>query len=140
MSKINEDIIRDASTFDIRNTFIDNKSMIKSLTDDNKVMKSILSERIQEFGIKDENGHKRIFLNEEGEEGVVEMQRRVKTSIDESKAKEFFKEKGLIEEVLVMKPVFDEKKIEALYDAGKITSSELLSIYNEKESFALYVK
>jgi hypothetical protein len=140
MSKLSEDMIRDTSTFDLRNTFIDNKSMIKELNDDNGMMKAILSERVQIGGVEDENGHKRLYLTGEGEQGVVEVQKRIRTSINDSKAKKLFDEKGLTDEVLIMQPVFDEKKIETLYNAGKITPKELLSIYDEKESFALYVK
>jgi len=132
--------LKDSSTYIIRNEYKKRKTQIKKLTDELKELGIILKSRLSEKGVSDENGHLRIFLNGDGEEGCIELQKRLKATLIEDVAISILDGKGLKNEVIDVVEVVNEKKIEELFNAGKIESDELIEMYDEKESTALYVK
>jgi hypothetical protein len=106
--------------------------------------RNLLREILMEDGREDENGHRWLDFEEElTVEGktykAICAQRRISSSIDLDATESLSKELNLYDEVFPVKEVrqFDEDKLYALNQQGKITDAQLDSLITEVETFAI---
>lgn len=106
--------------------------------------RNLLREVIMEDGREDENGHRWLDFEEDlTVEGktykAICAQRRISSSIDLDATESLAKELNLYDEVFPVKEVrqFDEDRLYALNQQGKITDEQLDSLITEVETFAI---
>jgi hypothetical protein len=106
--------------------------------------RNLLREVIMEDGREDENGHRWLDFEEDlTVEGktykAICAQRRISSSIDLDATESLSKELNLYDEVFPVKEVrqFDEDRLYALNQQGKITDEQLDSLITEVETFAI---
>lgn len=129
------------NTVELRDKYMEIKDNMAILDSMKKEIGVILRERTISNGIEDSvSGHKRIFLGESKDDGVIELQKRSKTSIIPSVAESVLKEKGVYEEAIEVEVKYNEDKIQKFYQDGVISDNEILGMFKQKDSFALYVK
>lgn len=92
-----------------------------------------LKELAQKSGKKDDKGSFYVTVGDK----VFGKQRKCSVSLDEEKAMEFFKKRGLLKEVI--KTVIDEEKVDLLVRTGEVSPEEIADISRIKESFAFYL-
>ncbi len=123
----------------MRDAYVEAKSKQKAYAAPIKLMAVELEERVKKSGIKDEKGHLKIFIGDEGKDGVIEHRRRVQTVINESVCKRIMEAKGQLDAVTETKVVISNDKVEEALRDGVITEDEFLEMIEEKVSYALYV-
>ena len=106
---------------------------MKFLEKRKKELAESLKELALKTGVKDDKGS---YFVDEGDKTFGRV-RKCSISINEEKAMQFFKKKGLLKEVT--KSVIDMDKIDILVSCGQVTSSEIESISDIKESFQFYM-
>lgn len=90
-----------------------------------------------------EGGHKVIDLEEPiplGKKVMIGMkrQRRAPQTLNQDRAEEFLKNKGLYEKCIYTVTVLNEDAILGLNFSNEITDVELKALYDESETFAFY--
>ncbi|MBO8161059.1 MAG: hypothetical protein H0Z24_05435 [Thermosipho sp. (in: Bacteria)] len=105
-----------------------------------KKRKKEIADKIKEYavqnGVKDDNGS---YYKEE-DKFIIGSQARKTVKLNQEKAKEFFLEKGLYKEVVVVKEEIDEDKVEKLLEEGKISYDELENLVTVKTTYAVFIK
>ena len=106
---------------------------IKKLTKRKDELSAGLKELAMKTGVKDNKGS---FYAEAGN-NIFGRVRSCTFSLNEDRAVDFFKERGLLKEVV--KTVIDPDKIDALVSTGQLDADDIQSIYDVKETFKVYV-
>lgn len=106
--------------------------------------RDVVRQEVLTWGREDEGGHRWIdFDSDLTIEGktykAICAQRRVSSSIDLDATEALAKELGLLDEVFPVTPVrqFDEDKLYALNQQGKITDKQLDGLITENVTFAI---
>lgn len=102
--------------------------------------KKLLAESIKAYamqnGTKDDKGSFYV----ENDNFIFGAQCRKSVSLDEVKALKFFEEKGIYDNVVDLKPVINENKVEEYLAIGDITVEDIMSISKEKVTMAIDVR
>lgn len=92
-----------------------------------------LKELAQKSGKKDDKGSFYVTVGDK----VFGKQRKCSVSLDEEKALDFFKSRGLLKQVI--KTVIDNDKVDLLVRTGEVSPEEIAEISNIKETYAFYL-
>lgn len=106
---------------------------MKFLEKRKKELAESLKELALKTGVKDDKGS---YFVDEGDKTFGRV-RKCSISLNEEKAMKFFKKKGLLKDVT--KSVIDLDKVDILVSCGQVTSEEIESISDVKESFQFYM-
>ena len=106
---------------------------VKFLTERKKELAESLKDLALKIGVKDDKGS---FYVDDGNTTFGRV-RRCSVSLNEDKALQFFKEKGLLKDVV--KSVIDEDKVDLLVSCGQITAEDVESISDIKETFSFWM-
>lgn len=105
-----------------------------------KKRKEELSKYIKEYsmkhGVKNDKGS---YYIDDGE-FYFGSQARKTVKINEEKAREFLKMKGLLDKVIAIKEIIDEEKVEELVNVGELTVEDIENIVDVKITYAIDVK
>ena len=71
---------------------------------------------------------------------VFGNQAKKSIKLNETKATEFFKSKGLLEKVVDVKTVINEDKVSKLIDSGELTNEELETLVDIKTTYSIDIK
>lgn len=110
--------------------FVTLKRQIDDLTKEQAVVKSYLSELVDNEGQEDDKGHRWIVLDQEVD-GYKSLQRvrRVSQRLDEEVALQMLKEKGLDSRCFEMKPVIKEDEVMACLYEGLLSEEDVDKLY-----------
>ena len=129
------------NTVELRDKYMKIRHTVSDLENTRKEIGLILRGRAMSSGVEDSvSGHKRIFLGETKEDGIIELQKRTKTTVVPEVANVVLKEKGIYEQAVKVEVKYDEDKIQKFYQDGVISDNEILGMFKQNDSFALYVK
>jgi hypothetical protein len=118
-------------------SYVSIKGRIDDLTKEQSVLKSELSDIVDEQGIPDEKGHIWLELPEEVDGfKSLQRQRRVTQRLDEDVAETLLKEKGLSDRCWKMVPMLDESEVMACLYEGLLTEEEIDSMFPKSVSYA----
>ena len=106
---------------------------MKFLEKRKKELAESLKDLALKTGVKDDKGS---YFVDEGDKTFGRV-RKCSISLNEEKAMKFFKKKGLLKDVT--KSVIDLDKVDILVSCGQVTSEEIESISDIKESFQFYM-
>jgi len=117
------------------------KSQLEFLEKEQKALRALLFENLDEVGEEDDKGNIIIELPEEveGYSSVVK-QRRVSRKIDEARAEEIITEHGLEEELYKTIRVVDEDALMAALYEDVLTEEEVDEMYPQSITWALVLK
>lgn len=117
--------------------FITLKRRIDDLTKEQSVLKTELSNFVDEFGEFDAKGH-RVFELPEEIDGYVSLQRqrRVSQKLDPEEAERILKEKGLTNRCYQLLPVLDEDAVMSCLYEGLLTEEEVDTMFPKTETWA----
>jgi hypothetical protein len=103
-----------------------------------KVLRPIVENAVDNWGAEDNEGHLHLIT----EEAEIIRQKKVSRSMNTVLAEQLLREKGLYESCVqvVMSYEIDEEKIIHAYEAGKISASELDTLFTERINYATIVK
>ena len=108
------------------------KAVKKRLDDLAKYIKKYVTDN----GVKDQNGS---YYSEDAD-FIYGSQARKSVKLNDEKAREFFKNKKLYDQVIDIKEVLNEDKIEQLVIDEKITIEDIESISETKTTYAIDIK
>ena len=118
-------------------SYVSIRGRIDDLTKEQSVLKSELSDIVDEQGIPDEKGHIWLELPEEVDGfKSLQRQRRVTQRLDEDVAEPLLKEKGLADRCWKMVPMLDESEVMACLYEGLLTEEEIDSMFPKSVSYA----
>jgi len=91
-------------------------------------------------GYQDEKGSYYVDFEEDEVKGFVGLQYRAvpKSVLDEERAEEFLKERGLLEECTIMVPELDQEAIFRKHQEGVISQEELDELYTKSVSYSFW--
>ena len=117
------------------------KSQLDYFEKEQKALRALLFENLDEIGEEDDKGNVVIELPEEveGYSSVVK-QRRVSRKIDEARAEEIITEHGLEEELYKTIRVVDEDALMAALYEDVLTEEEVDDMYPQTITWALVLK
>lgn len=117
------------------------KSQLDYFEKEQKALRALLFENLDEIGEEDDKGNIVIELSEEveGYSSVVK-QRRVSRKIDETRAEEIIAEHGLEEELYKTIRVVDEDALMAALYEDVLTEEEVDEMYPQSITWALVLK
>jgi hypothetical protein len=117
------------------------KSQLDYFEKEQKALRALLFETLDEIGEEDDKGNVIIELPEEveGYSSVVK-QRRVSRKIDEARAEEIITEHGLEEELYKTIRVVDEDALMAALYEDVLTEEEVDEMYPQSITWALVLK
>lgn len=68
---------------------------------------------------------------------AIKREKRVTRSVDQDRAWDLAKARGVFERLFPLKPTFDEQELYVLYEEGLITEQEIDRLFDVKETWAL---
>lgn len=117
--------------------FVVLKRQIEDLTKEQTVIKTYLSNLVDEEGEEDDKGHRWISLEQEVDGyKSLQRQRKVSQSLDEDAAMKLLTEKGLTERCYVLLPVLKEDEVMACLYEGLLTEDEVDTMFPKKITWA----
>lgn len=99
-----------------------------------------LAKSIKEYLKKNVTPDAKGSYYEESNEFVYGNMAKKSVKLNQDKAKEFFTQRNLLEDVTDVKVVLNEDKIEKVLQEGKITQEELESLVDIKVSYSIDIK
>ena len=117
--------------------FIYLRRQIDDLTKEQSVLKSYLSDIVDQEGEVNGRGH-RVYELPEEVDGYVSLQRQRKVSqrLDEDEARRILEEKNLSEKCYRMLPVLDEDAVMACLYEGLLTEEDVDTMFPKTETWA----
>jgi len=117
------------------------KGEVELLTNRLNTIKARLTEHVDASGETTDKGHKVITVDDPIKgEVVLTKQRKVSKNLDMSVAETMLEERGIKDQCIKMVPVIDESAIMAAFYEGKLTESDIDSMFPEKITYAFIVK
>lgn len=118
-------------------SYISIKGRIDDLTKEQSVLKSELSDIVDEQGVPDEKGHIWFELPEEVDGyRSLQRQRRVSQRLDEDYAINLLTEKGLYDRCYEKVPVLKESEVMSCLYEGLLTEEEIDTMFPKSVSYA----
>ena len=111
------------------------KDRKKDLEKREKELKGQLGTILEGEGVKDSKGSFKLVVGDK----LVQKQARKSVKLNREKAEEFFKSKGIWEEVIEIKEEINEDLVEQALLAEKFTMEELEKITDIKVSYAIVI-
>ena len=114
------------------------KKTIEQMETRSKELREKLFSVLDTEGLEDSNGNIQFELPD-AIEGIarIEKQRRVSRKLNEPKAEMILQERGLYDDIFVLKPTLDEDALMAAFYEGKITEEELDDMFPATVVWAL---
>lgn len=117
--------------------FVSLKRNIDDLVKEQSVLKTYLSDFVDEFGEYDARGHRILELPEEVDGYVsLQRQRRVSQKLDPEEAERILKEKNLTDRCYKLLPVLDEDAVMSCLYEGLLTEEEIDTMFPKTETWA----
>lgn len=117
------------------------KARVKELTARKDQLTTTVKDYIRKHGDADENGNLRFDVSDLRGVKHAWVQRRKTSTLNVERAEELLKKRKLWRSVTKVETIvtIDEDKLAALVFADKLTKAEWKSLFDESETFALYV-
>ena len=117
--------------------YVSLRGRIVDLTKEQSVLKSELSDLVDNEGTADDKGHIWYSLPEEVDGyQSLQRQRRVSQRLDEDTARAILKQKGLTDRCYKLVPVLDEAEVMACLYESLLTEEEIDSMFPKSVSYA----
>lgn len=129
--------VEDTSMLGKVKKFLTLKRRIDDLVKEQSVLKTDLSQFVDEFGEYDAKGH-RIFELPEEVDGYVSLQRqrRVSQRLDADEAERILKDKKLTDRCYKLMPVLDEDAVMSCFYEGLLTEEDIDTMFPKTETWA----